>query len=116
MFFSQSRKRKWNQAHEAEPKFYKRGDEVLGVFALTESTDTIYPINPSVKITGKYEPNWEILFIPLGNEPPIGSDKYEVAIRLLKQYADTEEKGEYIYMLPEWTNQPCWIFMKKHCY
>lgn len=98
MFFNRYRKEKWDNAYKAVPKFYKRGAEVLGVFALTENTDTIFPGNPYAEIDNKEVNNWEILLVPLGNTPPIGSARFENVIRILKQYKKVEQKGELIYV------------------
>ena len=98
MFFNRYRKEKWDNAYKAVPKFYKRGTEVLGVFALTENTDTIFPRNPYAEIANKEVNNWEILLMPLGNMPPIGSASFENVIKILKQYKKAEQKGELIYV------------------
>lgn len=98
MFFKRYHKEKWDNAYKAAPKFYKRGTETLGVFALTENTDTIIPLNPYAVIDNKEVNNWEILLVPLGNMPPIGSARFENIIRILKQYKNVEQKGKFIYV------------------
>ena len=55
MFFNRYHKEKWNNAYKATPKFYKRGTEVLGGFALTENTDTIFSRKPYAEIEKKLE-------------------------------------------------------------
>lgn len=98
MFFNRSHKTKWNHAHKAEPKFYRRGTEALGVFALTESTDTIFPRKPYGKVDNKAVEQWEILLVPLGDERPMGSVKFENVMKLLEQCKKIEQKGNFLYV------------------
>lgn len=39
-------KKIWEEAYSATAQFYKRDGEILGVYALTEDTNTILPCQP----------------------------------------------------------------------
>lgn len=60
MFTKLFHKKAWDNAYIAEAKFYQKAGKPVGVFALTEDTDTILPLKPYALIDGVELMNWEI--------------------------------------------------------
>ena len=98
MFFNRFHKKKWDDAYYASPHFYKKNGEILGVFALTENTDTVLTCKPYAEIENKEVNRWEILLVPLGNIPPIGSVDFEKVIKILKRHQNVEQDDDKIYI------------------
>lgn len=78
----------------AEPRFYQKNGEPLGVYALTESTDTVFPCAPYAKVDGNALKKWELLLVAL-KDGPIGSVDYNIAIKVFREM-NMKEKGNEI--------------------
>ncbi len=83
----------WEEAYKSDAKFYIKDGEILGVFALTEDTDTVLPCSPNFQIDGKPVKMLELCLITFDGEPPIGCVDYHTAIKVLKQSNPLEKKG-----------------------
>lgn len=94
-FFSKTAKI-WEEAYKSEAKFYIKDREILGVFALTEDTDTVLPCSPNFQIDGKPVKMLELCLIAFDGEPPISCVDYHTAIKVLKQNNPLEKKRIYI--------------------
>lgn len=89
-------KKIWEEAYIATAQFYKRDGEILGVYALTEDTNTILPCQPYAEIEGEVLKNWELLLVSLNDTMPIGSVDYYAALRVLNQYSCIEKNGKLL--------------------
>lgn len=86
------KKKRWKEAYVAEPKYFKKSGNPIGVFALTEDTDTILPLSPQAMINGKNIENWELLLVSLhGNV--IGRVNYYKALVELKKRGQISAKS-----------------------
>lgn len=86
----------WEEAYKAKAGIYQREGVILGVYALTESTDTILPCLPYAEVDGRPVKKWELMMIPIGDGAPIGSVDYYKALHLLKQEKGVEKNGNVL--------------------
>ena len=86
-----------NNAIISTPHFYSKGDgSVFGAFALTESTETILPIDPrrEYKIDGKIVNEWKMILISTSlNKVIAETDYYEI---IEKMREDSLVKGKTV--------------------
>lgn len=83
---------RWSEAYRANPRVYentKKGSILVG-FALTEDTDSLFPICPEQQwaIEGKVIDDWIITMVSLTNPQGgiIGQMEYHQAMERLKPY------------------------------
>lgn len=86
-------KRRWSEAYKANPKVYEKDGTLMVGFALTEDTDSLFPLYPEKQwdIPGKTISKWIISFVTVVTLPdkknPTGKvegmvDYYEAMKRL----------------------------------
>lgn len=86
-------KRRWSEAYKANPKVYEKDGTLMVGFALTEDTDSLFPLYPEKQwdIPGKTISKWIISFVTVVTQPgkknPTGKvegmvDYYEAMKRL----------------------------------
>lgn len=85
--------RRWEEAYRANPRIYEKKDGTLIVgFALTEDTDSIFPICPenqlAIDIEGKTISEWIITMVSLTNPQGgiIGQMEYHEAVKRLEPF------------------------------
>ena len=83
--------KRWQEAYRANPHVYEKDDgSILVSFALTEDTDSIFPLEPEKQwdIKGKEISLWMITMVSLTNPEGgiIGQMEYHEAIKRLKPY------------------------------
>lgn len=85
--------RRWEEAYRANPRVYEKKDGTLIVgFALTEDTDSIFPICPenqfAIDIEGKTISEWIITMVSLTNPQGgiIGQMEYHEAVKRLEPF------------------------------
>ena len=79
----------WDLPYRADAHFYKRKDgTVFGAFALTEGTDTVFPVDPRNTILshGKRVEEWKMLILSTTKHTVIGELEYYETIKRLKLY------------------------------
>ena len=87
-------KKRWSEAYKANPKVYEKPDGTLMVgFALTEDTDSLFPLYPEKQwnIPGKTISEWKISFVTLPDKKnPTGNVEgivdYREAMKRLEPY------------------------------
>lgn len=91
MFFK--RKNKKDDFFRATPKFYEKEDVILGVFALTEGTDTILPKKLSYQVDDGKEIIWRLFLVSLTDQAPVGTVDYMTGLENLRKFYlhETEE-------------------------
>lgn len=80
----------WNDAYEANPKFYGKPDgSPFGAIALTEGTKTILPKNPQSEylVDGKAVSEWKLMLISTSKDAIIGDTDYFVALKKIERYS-----------------------------
>lgn len=87
--------RLWQEAYRANPKVYEKEDGTLLVgFALTEDTDSLFPIVPERQwaLEGKTISEWIITMVSLTNPQGgiIGQIEYHDAIERLEPFIITK--------------------------
>lgn len=88
------RQKGWERAHRAKPRFYARGGKPpVGVFALTETVDTVLPKNPRYKVDNTIVEDWKICFVGLTHGEILGTFDFFQAMQEVKAFVvdDTEE-------------------------
>ncbi len=81
--------RRWEEAYRANPKVYeKEGEGLLVAFALTEDTDSLFPLVPEEQwaIEGMTIENWIISMVSITEERVIGQMEYHEAMKRLRPY------------------------------
>lgn len=87
-------KNRWNGAYQAKPMVYKKPDGTLFAgFALTEDTDSLFPLHPEKQwaVSGKIISEWNISFVTLPDKKDpdgkvVGMVEYHRAMERLEQY------------------------------
>ncbi len=86
-----------DKAIMSNPHFYSKGDgSVFGAFALTESTETILPIDPrrEYKVDGKIVNEWKMILISTSLNKVIAEADYYKIIEKLRN--DSLIKGKFV--------------------
>lgn len=89
-------KRRWSEAYKANPKVYEKDGTLMVGFALTEDTDSLFPLYPEKQwdIPGKTISKWIISFVTVVTQPgkknPTGKVEgmveYHEAMKRLEPY------------------------------
>ncbi len=86
-------KRRWGEAYKANPKAYEKDGTLMVGFALTEDTDSLFPLCPEKQwaISDKTISEWIISFVTLpGKKNPTGKVEgmveYHEAMKRLEPY------------------------------
>ncbi|MCM1090904.1 MAG: DUF4299 domain-containing protein [Muribaculum sp.] len=87
---------RWNDAYRANPHLYETEDGGLLVnFALTEDTDSIFPLAPEEHwaVEGKTINKWILSIVSITKDGVIGTIEYHKAIERLKEHFLVEKDG-----------------------
>ena len=91
-----------NDAVISTPHFYSKGDgSVFGSFALTESTETILPIDPrrEYKVDGKTVNEWKMILISTSLNKIIAETDYYEIIEKMREDSLIKDKTVVIKAL-----------------
>ncbi|MCR5836875.1 MAG: DUF4299 domain-containing protein [Lachnospiraceae bacterium] len=86
----------------SNPHFYSKGDgSVFGAFALTESTETILPIDPrrEYKVDGKIVNEWKMILISTTLNKVIAETDYYEIIEKMREDSLVKDKTVVIKAL-----------------
>ena len=80
--------KRWQEAYEANPRAYEKDDSVLIGFALTEDTDSLFPLSPEKQwsLEGKTISQWMITMVSLTKDGIVGQMEYHEAMKRLQPY------------------------------
>ena len=77
----------WNNAYEANPKFFEKPDgSPFCAIALTEDTETILPKAPHYAVDGKPVKDYKLMLVSITKDGIIGDCDYYAAIKKLEKY------------------------------
>ncbi len=89
-------KKRWSEAYKANPRVYEKDGTLMVGFALTEDTDSLFPLYPEKQwdIPGKTISMWMISFVTVVTQPgkknPTGNVEgmvdYHEAMKRLEPY------------------------------
>ena len=80
----------------ANAQFYGEATgNIVGAFALTETTETALPLDPrnSYTVQGRKVDNWKLNLVSITKDSVIGDLDYYAAIEKLKKYSTGEVNG-----------------------
>ena len=104
----QTTPQQWKDAYSASPRAYERNDgTILMGFALTEDTDSIFPILPEKQwaVQGKTIGEWMITMVSLGRPQGgiIGQMEYHQAMERLEPFI--LEKNDNLALIRAMTHE-----------
>ena len=85
----------WQEAYKANPRVYEKDGRVVVGFALTETADSLFPLEPEKQWAIK-DVNidlWCISMVSLTKEGILGTMDYHEAMKRLKPYFLAEKDG-----------------------
>lgn len=85
----------WKEAYQANPRVYQKDDSVIVAFALTETADSLFPLEPEKqwKIEGKTINKWIISIVSITKDAVIGQMEYSEAMKRLEPYFLAQKDG-----------------------
>lgn len=86
---------RWKEAYQANPRVYQKDDTVIVALALTEDTDSLFPVVPEEqwKINGVNIDKWIISIVSITKDSVIGQIEYHEAIKRLEPYFLAQKDG-----------------------
>lgn len=88
--------KRWQEAYRGNPRVYeKEGEGLLVAFALTEDTDSLFPLVPEEQwaVKGMEIGSWIISMVSITEERVIGQMEYHEAMKRLRPYIIASEEN-----------------------
>lgn len=87
--------RRWQEAYRANPRVYEKGGKIVVGLALTETTDSLFPLVPEKQwaISGKTIDLWLISMVSITKDSVLGNIEYHEAIKRLQPYILAQQDG-----------------------
>lgn len=89
----------WNKAYRAKVRYFEnREGDVIGAYALGESTDTILPVYPRAAYQGREILHWVLSLVSITDDQYIVRVNYRTAVKLLPKMTGTQIVDDMMYV------------------